>query len=949
MPLLEEDMRVRLRNFLLALAISKPALAVAEPLELPTGQAATPLAAHGARFEPLVAHVGPYPDTIADGAAAIAVSPNKREMLVLTSGYNRVNGPDGAVIAAQSMQYVFRYAIDGPAAHWLQTLQVPNSYSGLAWASDGKAFFVGGGVDDTLMRFDRSSTGFVPSDAPVRLGHKAGNGIDVAPQAAGVAVSPDGKQLLVANYYNDSVSLVDLSASSVVAEQDLRPGKIDPAQAGTAGGEFPFAVVWRDNYRAYVSAPRDREIVELDIGPGKIGVAGRIKVTGEPTAMQLDSARSRLYATEDNSDLLAVVDTASGKLVAEVPMGLPAGLADAPLGRGTNPNALALTADHNLLVTYGGINALATVMADDARTRVTGLIPTAWYPSGVATSTDGKRAFVVNRKSPPGPNPLGCATRRAVIKGQPNACGRSNQYIYQLEKAGLLQFPLPGGRDLASLTRQVAANIGLASARASARAEAEATMANLRQRIKHVVFVVKENRTYDQVFGDMEKGNGDPHLAILGKRFAPNHQALARQFVLLDNFYDSGEQSSTGWTWTTAARSPDLLEKTAPVNYANRGLAYEAEQADRNVYTQLSAEERKQVLPDLPADPDLLPGKALLNAPDADGDDDDARSAGFIWTSALKAGLSVRNYGMADASTYDHGRPGDIPPIRDPHAEGRKVYVAGAATLAPYSDPYFRGFDQRLADYWRVLEWQREFDQQVAANAMPALTLLRLSHDHFGDFDTAIDKVDTVETQMADNDYALGMVMDRLSHSPFADSTLVFVIEDDAQNGADHVDARRSIALVMGAYVKRNALVSTRYTTVNMLRTIEAVLGLRPMGLNDRLALPMADLFDLNGPAHWEYHASPAEVLRGTDLPIPAGAFAFPATSEGCPMRNSAWWIAAMKGQDFSREDRLDTAAFNKALWQGLGSGTEVMTRSGLDLRSERETLLKAAATKPCP
>jgi DNA-binding beta-propeller fold protein YncE len=469
-------------------------------------------------------------------------------------------------------------------------------------------------------------------------------------------------------------------------------------------------------------------------------------------------------------------------------------------------------------------------------------------------------------------------------------------------------------------------------------------MTALSSQIKHVIFIVKENRTYDQVLGDLPVGNGDPSLAILGARLSPNHHALARGFVTLDNFYDSGEQSSTGWTWTTAGRVPDLLEKTAPVNYAKRGLAYEAEEADRNIYTSLTPAERHKVNPKAPTDPDVLPGRALLNAPDAD--DDGLPGQGFLWNAAIRAGLSVRNYGFSDASVYEAGAPGAVPLIREPAKDGHVIYTPGDRDLASRSDPYYRGFDQKMPDYWRVLEWQREFAQQEATKAMPALTLLRLSHDHFGDFDHAIDGVNTVETEMADNDYSVGMVVDRVAKSAFRDSTLIFVIEDDAQNGADHVDARRSVAFVVGPYVRQHAVVSTRYTTVNLLRTIEAVLGLKPLGLNDALAAPMADVFDLEQ-KDWSYTARAAEILRTTALPIPAGAFdQHSAAVRGSCTRSAAWWSEAMRGQDFSTEDHLDTDAFNAALWRGLGNGPQPADRSGADLRTGRDALIQQARTR---
>lgn len=904
---------------------------------LPTGQMLTPLAAPGAVFEPLVAHIGPRPDYQADGAAAVAVSPDGREMLVLTSGFNRYIGADGQVVPEQSGQYLFLYAIDasnekGGGSRLVQTLTVPNAYSGVAWTPDGKGILVGGGLDDAVFRFERGPDGFRAA-AKIKLGHKQGNGADVRPQAAGVAVSPDGTRALVANYYNDSVSLIDLATNTVLAERDLRPGKIDPAKSGVPGGEFPFAIAWIDGAHAVVSAPRDRELVLLSVAPSAVSVSGRIATMGQPTALLYDGKAGRLYATEDNADRLATVDPVAGKLIAEPRLAAPG--EDVPGGKGLNPNGLSLTPDGRLLVTLGGINALAVVSREG---KVEGMVPTGWYPSAVATDATGKGVFVVNRKSPPGPNPLGCLPKLASIKSQGTACGKDNQYIYQLEKAGLLSFPMPSAEVLARTTAQVASNLGVNDK--AARVQAARTMAALRAKIRHVVFIVKENRTYDQVLGDLSVGNGDPSLAILGRRLSPNHHRLAEQFVTLDNFYDSGEQSSTGWTWTTAARVTDTLEKTAPVNYAKRGLAYESEEIDRNVPSALGMDGRRKVNPATPADPDLLPGRATLTGPDADGDDDDAKGAGFLWSAAIRAGLSVRNYGFADASVYDPGKPGDVLPSREPWKTGTPIWTPADRQLATRSDPYFRGFDQRVPDYWRLLEWQREFARQAKTGVMPRLTLMRLSHDHFGDFKEAIDGVNSVETQMADNDYAVGMVMETLAKSPFARSTLVFVIEDDAQNGADHVDARRSIAYVVGAYVRQKAVVSARYTTVSMLRTIGDLLGIKPLSLNAQMTLPMTGVFDLSLQPNWSYRAVASDVLKATQLPIAADRFEPASAALACPTRSAEFWANAMAGQDFTKEDRLDTARFNAALWQGLGRGAEPVGRTGADLSLNRESLL---------
>jgi DNA-binding beta-propeller fold protein YncE len=224
-----------------------------------------------------------------------------------------------------------------------------------------------------------------------------------------------------------------------------------------------------------------------------------------------------------------------------------------------------------------------------------------------------------------------------------------------------------------------------------------------------------------------------------------------------------------------------------------------------------------------------------------------------------------------------------------------------------------------------------------------------MGNDHFGDFENAIDGVNTVEAQMADNDYAIGRVVERIARGKAAKSTLIFIVEDDAQNGTDHVDARRAPAFVIGPYVRQGALVSTRYTTLNVLRTMETVLGLKPLGLNDALAAPMADIFDPKQ-SHWTYRAEAASALRSTRLPIPADRFVASGerASTECPAHSAAYWAAAMKGQDFSKEDRLDTRAFNAALWRGLGSGQEPSVRDGRDLSRDRRSAIARAEPAPC-
>jgi DNA-binding beta-propeller fold protein YncE len=270
----------------------------------------------------------------------------------------------------------------------------------------------------------------------------------------------------------------------------------------------------------------------------------------------------------------------------------------------------------------------------------------------------------------------------------------------------------------------------------------------------------------------------------------------------------------------------------------------------------------------------------------------------------------------------------------------------------PVTDPYYFGFNQALADYWRLKEWEREFDGFVAKGQAPSLMMVRLAHDHTGAFKEGLDGINSVETELADNDYAVGLLVEKVAHSPFAKDTLIVSVEDDAQDGPDHVDAHRSIALVAGPYVKQGAVVSHRYATVDLVRTIEAVLGMGPMGLNDALAEPMAEVFDTER-RDWTFEAVVPTVLRTTALPLPpvtsADSGADPA--RGCPLRTrtAGYWAAVMAGQNFAEEDRLDTARFNLALWRGLkGSQPYPAVRDGHDLRDDRPALLSAAGLGRC-
>ncbi len=889
------------------------------------------------------------------------MSPDKKTLLVLTSGYNRVYKTDGTQDALgsyfnwpDSQEYVFIYDISANIPVKKQVVTVPNTYNGIAFDPSGSAFYVSSGVGD--VPFDGTgavnpaksagdnvhiftldpANGTWQQEAQLILGHSAGLGLDVQPPtgeqippnirvavspcAAGVAVSSDGQTLVVANYFNDSITVFTggLGKWSKGTELDLRPGKSDPSKVGVPGGEYPFWVVVKGNgssATAYVSSIRDREIVIVNLGAAP-AVKARIPVKGQPNKMILNAAQSLLYVVEDQSDTIDIIDTTKNTILETIPVLAHADILPSSLDQysGANPNSATLSPDEKqLYVTLGNLNSIAVVALGGTNRgdEVVGLIPTGWYPNSVSFSGDGKWVYTVNGKSPTGPNAdfyysYGPPTHQNGLA--------SNQYNPQLLKAGLQSFPLPTANQLPTLTAQVATNNRFAYTDSAADAT---VMAAVRQGIKHVIFIIKENRTYDQILGDLGIGNGDPALAEFGAALTPNQHALARNFVTLDNIYATAEVSYDGWAWSTSAQAQDFIQRQFLVTYAGRGLALDQGGLNRSVNVAIpSVAERQVANPLTPADPDVLPGQTDVAAPD--GPDNEVNT-GYLWDSALRANLTVRNYGFyVDGTRYTFPQSSaySLSLAHDPAATNTIVAYPANVSLAPFTDPYFRGWDPTYPDYFRYTEWEREFDTKYVTGGedLPAMSLVRLMNDHTGNFATAIDGVNTPEIQQADNDYAVGLLVEKISKSKYADNTLIFIIEDDSQDGPDHVDSHRTTAFVAGAYVKQGALVSTQYNTIDFLRTIEEVLGLPPMNLNDALARPMADIFNTT-PSPWTFTAVPASILYNSQLPLP------PKPADlivPLPTHDAAYWAQVTRGMDFSAEDRFDFAAYNRILWKGM-------------------------------
>jgi YVTN family beta-propeller protein len=768
-------------------------------IRLPNGRTLTPTG--------LQAPVAPYP-------FALSVVPGGKRLVVASTG-----------ASDQALQL-----LDARTGALLQAVPVRRSWLGLALSPDGARVYLAGAKEKKVHVFRIDGDRFAAEPAiPVTTADDGRE--DALP--SGLAVSADGRSLWVARIRADDVVRIDLGTLRVAARIPV--------------GRHPYRPVLSPDGRTLAVTNWGGASVSL-VASSSGDVVATIPVEDHPSDALFTPDGKTLFVAQSNRNRVAAVDLASRKVVRQIAIALgPDGpgtpSADA-LPDGSTPNALALSPDgRTLYVANADDDAVAVVAVggDPGRFRATGFIPSGWYPAALGLSPDGGTLFVANGK--------GSGSRANADDGPtPERVARGIPAGHLQRLPGSVSIvPVPSKTELAALTLRAYANRkpaarGISPARPSAVVPARPGDPSP---IRHVVYVIRENRTYDQVLGDLPEGNGDPALVIFGRDVTPNAHALAEEFVLLDNFYCDAEVSADGHNWSTAAYATDFVEKVWPLFYAANGWSY------------------------------VFEGNDATAAP----------TAGFLWDAAARAGVSFRNYGEF------LGVAAEAPEYR---FTGR--FEGKGKNLAPNTCPFYPGFDLDLLDNARVDLWLKEFREFEKKGEMPRLMIIRLGNDH-----TAGTKkgAKTPRAMVAENDVALGRLVEALSRSRFWKETAVFVVEDDAQNGSDHVDAHRTVALAISPYTRRRGVDSTLYSTTSMLRTMELILGLLPMSQHDASATPMSNAFvEASDPSPFTH--------RPARIPF------WETNPDGAPMQ------AELETWDFSREDAAPDVAFNEAIWMSV-------------------------------
>ena len=777
---------------------------------------------------------------LGDFPVNLAVHPDGRYAAVLHAGY----GQHEVVV------------VDLAAGRIASRTNLTETFYGLAFSRDGCRLFCSGSSGEIIFAFDFTG-GQLAHRARIKLRDVAEQGVPT-----GLAVDETGRMLYAANLWNSRVSRVDLE-SLAVRDLPLLPNHAALVPAGVPTAQdfdtsaatkrakateftadpdcvYPYSCVLDSRReRLYVSLWGAAAVAVLDLKSEQVIARW---ITGEhPCEMALRRDGKFLFVANANDNTVTVLDTSTGQTLETLTATLfPA----AP--RGSTPNSLALSPDDKLLfIANANINAVAVFDIDKpGASHSLGFIPTGWYPTCVRVTPDGKHLLVTNGKgtvamaNPGGPQPARGQTKK----------GAKSEYIGGLFTGSLSLIDLPtGSRLIPQLATWTAQVLQCSPLRPGAVVGAPCPDGNPipgrpgePSPITHCLYIIKENRTYDQVFGDLPQGNGDPRLCLFPESVTPNLHKLVREFVLLDNFYVDAEVSADGHEWTMAAYATDFVEKTWPLNYGHKSSKF----------------------------PYPSEGVFPIAYP----------ASGYLWDRAAAAGVSYRSYGEF---------------VQNPKATNRPVTTKVKA-LQGHFDPWFRSFDLDYSDLQRADRFIAEMHRFEREGDMPQLQIVRLPNDHTHGVSKG--KI-TPSAYVAENDAALGNLVAAVSRSKFWPQTAIFVIEDDAQNGPDHVDAHRTEALVISPYTKHGVVDSTLYSTSSMLRTMELILGLQPMTQFDAAAAPMFNSFQ-NEPKLDPYTALPPNL----DLH---------ATNE------LAGWGSQWK-LNYAREDAVDDKLFSEIIWRAV-------------------------------
>lgn len=731
----------------------------------------------------------------------IAVSNSKKLLAITNNGYSR-----------QTIQLV-----DALKNKIVDEIEIPKSWYGLKFANNDQTLYASGGNDNWILQYNIINNKLRLADS-MKLGDKWPNKIS----PAGLDIDDKKGLLYVVTKENNSLYVIDLKTKNI-----LHHKKLD-AEA----------------YTCLLSTSKDELYISC-WGCGEVDVyntttnqfSSSIKVGDHPNELCLSKNGKWLYVANANDNSVSVIDLSTRKVVETLNTAL---YPDAP--EGSTTNAVALAEDEKTLyIANADNNCLAVFdVSMPGKSVSKGFIPTGWYPTNVKVVRN--KIYVTNGKgfssfaNPHGPNPI---KKEEPVNYQWGDTTRPKgvQYIGGLMRGTLSIINIPNAKQLSAYSQQVYKNTPYSKEKELSswieKGNPVPSKIGDKGPIKYVFYIIKENRTYDQVLSDIKGGNGDTSLLLFGRHYTPNLHAIAEQFVLLDNFYCDAEVSADGHNWSMGAYATDFLEKQWPTSYGHRGGAYLAEGHSKTANNK----------------------------------------AGFIWDACKRAGVSYRTYGeFADSA------------------------MASIPVLKKHACPYYTGWDLNVRDTTRFYQWKREFDSLLVAGSVPQFNTLRMGNDH-----TEGLKLNrpTPFAHVADNDLAVGMFIDYLSHSPIWKESVVFIVEDDAQNGADHVDAHRTTAYVAGGFVKRGFVDHTMYSTTSILRTIELILGLKPMSQFDAASTPM-----------WRSFANTVDPAPYTHLNANVDL--------NNKNKEKTVWQRRSETFDFAKEDAVPDLEFNEVLWQAL-------------------------------